>query len=1417
MNKVYSGYEIELNKEEDKAYKAKILKIEGNSYQETRDEVAGTTVSGDFISISDAQDLPITKFNIEGKSVQETRSGRNKADLSGINKSQISVSYVSNEDGSVKVSGTASADGYIMLKTLAINIPSETYVTMAYGSTKELLKDTDIKAFVWFYDASDNLVGSFNSSTFMMKDKYPTDIVKMTIGVEHMKSGVTYNLDLYIDIEVSETIPTEYEQYGATPSINSEAPIESVGDNIQLFDKDNANILKGYISSSAKQIVLSDNVTDRIVYISCKPNKTYTAKKMSTSRFNLFTCSEVPKTNLSASTYVNTGNNATINTVTSSSNDKYLGIQICSTTAEINNIQEILDSIKISEGTSTGAYSPYGQGSVEIKQVNKNILELYDIAETTKNGLTYSCVNGKIKINGTATKATNIWINDLNIKMNIGKYTLTSNNSLQGKGLVALDNSDGHIIKSNFATPAYLTLNENTTATKFLLQIGLDSTFTNFEMEIQLEKGETATALVPHQSQTKALYTQQPFRGSEDVVDGFVKKMGKWYEQHKIEEIIFNGTEYWENPSNIGEDFLRFHLTRKYKKDSILFCDKLEVVPNSNWKEEKEKIEVDETFVHITIAKSRLTTQDLNGFKNFLNSNNITVYHELETPILIPCTLEQVEALESMRTYEGVNHIYTTDELKPTISLRYNYIPALPSLDAESYTSSVGDNINLFDKDNVKITHKLTQNDNKFVTNTNSNFITINADGSSNAVYENNLKAGDYSISFDIISTKNITLENFYLVTKKSDDTMRNVVVIKSVSLKANEKTRVRGSNKLDSDAIKYGFAGYFKPNFENGTVTISNIKLEKGTKATAYSPYGQGSIEIKQVNKNFLDLTKKPYDENSSLLNGAKVTLNGGVLNVDATNSTGAVTIRSIWADYKSSSTILLPKGTYYTALILNITGVESLNSKQVGGGTFTLEEDCYLTQWFFNVAQGNKSTKVLQIERGEKQTDYVEHQSQTKALYAQQPFRAIGDEKDTFIRKDWIWNEEHKIKRYIFTGNEGWKKSSRTDVNRYYVSNIINTILNASTVDILCSHFKALTSSQSDTGMIGISKYNETGLMVNVDLTNTELDTLDKFKAKLTELYNAGTPVYVDYVLAEPELIPCTPQQSTILDQLENIQLYDGVNYIHTIDEIQPLLTLEIYNMIEDYDLYVSNDGYFGIPGTDIKFLVNFHESNLPTMPEAVEASVRAAGRDGDYVLNTTYEPLPFEIVCYTEDNLTPTQKKEIESKVNRFLNSIKNRTKRIAFEKGEKFYNVKYNGLLTTTNYPAHLKFSIPLKSSESFGKDAYQKVLSGNSTEVSDTVEEVGALITIYGPATLPIIALNDYSMEYDTAILEGARVEIDTAKSTATHINSDGVKTNVMRHYNHQFPKIQPGENTLKVLSGVDDENNVTVKWNDLKL
>lgn len=255
-----------------------------------------------------------------------------------------------------------------------------------------------------------------------------------------------------------------------------------------------------------------------------------------------------------------------------------------------------------------------------------------------------------------------------------------------------------------------------------------------------------------------------------------------------------------------------------------------------------------------------------------------------------------------------------------------------------------------------------------------------------------------------------------------------------------------------------------------------------------------------------------------------------------------------------------------------------------------------------------------------------------------------------------------------------------------------------------------------------------------------------------------------------------------------------------------------------MENFDIYISANGYLFIPKYNIKYLVSFNESSIPSMPEAVEASARIAGRDGDIVLNTTYEPMSFQIVCYTEDNLTPSEKSIEEQKVNRFLNSIKNETKRFAIEKDNKFYEVKYNGALSTINYPKHLQFTIPIKSSDSYAKVLSQSIIKGNNSLTSNTIKEVGAIFTIEGPAQTPKISLNNYEMFYDNVLLENTKLVIDSERSTITHVNeTNGTETNAMRYYNHEFPKIQNGNNTLKVLSGIDNANQVYVEWYDLKL
>lgn len=254
-----------------------------------------------------------------------------------------------------------------------------------------------------------------------------------------------------------------------------------------------------------------------------------------------------------------------------------------------------------------------------------------------------------------------------------------------------------------------------------------------------------------------------------------------------------------------------------------------------------------------------------------------------------------------------------------------------------------------------------------------------------------------------------------------------------------------------------------------------------------------------------------------------------------------------------------------------------------------------------------------------------------------------------------------------------------------------------------------------------------------------------------------------------------------------------------------------------MENVDCYISENGYFIAPGYNIRNLIDPSESDLSTMPSTSDSSVKIAGRDGDVVLSTTYEPIPFNIVCFTEDNLTPEQKIIEEDKVKNFLNYIKNHTIKLGMESRNVYYNVKYSGSLTVVKYPKTLRFSIPLKSSSSYGKKIPSKVITGNNSEISNTIKEVGAEFTILGPASSPIISLNNYMMEFNTDVASGAKLIIDSSKSTVINIDESGIKTNQMLHYNHQFPKIQNGTNTLSVLSGIDNENQVKVEWNDLTL
>lgn len=565
----------------------------------------------------------------------------------------------------------------------------------------------------------------------------------------------------------------------------------------------------------------------------------------------------------------------------------------------------------------------------------------------------------------------------------------------------------------------------------------------------------------------------------------------------------------------------------------------------------------------------------------------------------------------------------------------------------------------------------------------------------------------------------------------------------------------------------------------------VGNFKVQLGEVATAYSPYGYGSVEIEKVNKNLV------ITENCK---NATINADGTLTIAENRLSSTYIPINSekpMLAFSMNTEMLFLGLAFYDKNKVFIKREAINNNNKIIASIPDNAKYAiCFINTTEITFNEQSFYTYELQLEY-ETVTPYTPHQSETFVFPVAEPLHEGDYLADTIV---------NNRKTRVLNGTENWVLLN-ADSGQYFLTGL--GVKPSSS--ILCSHFVDCKAWQLENGIF-------VGSSGAIGLIYKGFTTLDELKNWLSE-----NPVTVEYELATPITTPYTAEQENIYNQLQNIKLYEGINHINILSDIDPELTIMVKKMIEDYKFYITSNGRLIIPELDIDYLVDLNESSIPSMPEAAEASVRVAGRDGDIPLKTTYEPISFNIICYTEDNLSLYEKVKEENKIKKFLNLIKNKFTTFAIEKDGKFYYVKYNGALTTINFPKHLKFSIPLKSAESYAKDLFENSIVGNGQKESETIEETGAIFTIVGPAQTPIITLNDYIMEYSNVLLEGDKLVIDSNKSTVTHINAVGIKTNAMRYYNHQFPKIKNGNNELKILSGIDNAVQVSAKWYDLKL
>lgn len=367
----------------------------------------------------------------------------------------------------------------------------------------------------------------------------------------------------------------------------------------------------------------------------------------------------------------------------------------------------------------------------------------------------------------------------------------------------------------------------------------------------------------------------------------------------------------------------------------------------------------------------------------------------------------------------------------------------------------------------------------------------------------------------------------------------------------STEKTSIIANGTATSETFTPD-TQYVLIKFDNSAVEadvlIEELQLEEGTVATPYVPYN--SLEFKVEGKNLFDVTL-----DSSITNKIQYKTYKLEPNTKYTISTNTYLSNDVIAN------IFIDLGTSLTPSTLT-NGVN-------GSKTITTDSTGYVTIGYRNNSmQLDYSTGMYycQLEKGQTATDYEPYKSQVVTF-------PLGEEKlmeGSYLADDGI---HHKRKQYTFTGNETVNITTYGDNKRFtVVPSSYNPSYKGQDTVGLCNYLK-----RDYMGTVGNATLAQepcffihpSGILITMT-PDTNIVNETQLKTWLATQYANGTPVIVEYELAEPETVPYTAEQQEAYNQLQKLKLYKGQNTMFSLEG--SIINLKY---LEDTDEKVENQG--------------------------------------------------------------------------------------------------------------------------------------------------------------------------------------------------------------------------------------------------
>lgn len=605
------------------------------------------------------------KWKLKGGHKQETRSGKNKIPLSSaktINGVNLSV----DEKGIYTLSGTATGDCFFSIPLKSV-LTADVSRTMSLQILNGTASTTGAFYLAFRIRNSSGVYGEAELKYKSGTSKYTTKTITTECATAEITvvSGTTLNnIKLAIQLE-NGTKATSIEQYGMMPSTDYPSEIETVGSNVQLFDKDNVNKLNAVPDVSS----IVANFSGKSFYIKVKSNTTYTvSRKIIGSRFVVGTTANLPA---AGETIIDrkVNNEGSSITLTTSKNVNYLVVYYLYNSSE--NEEEILDNIKIEKGSTATPWSAYETGCVEKKVQNRNFL-YYTAQNQTINGVEFLINKDKsIKVKGTATATTDFYLignantyEDIGVTGNFKISGCKSNSSSKYMlYIVQKDINNKLSYYQNVQESINITIKKGDTFRVFIRVLSQITVNDTIFPALQSSDDNNNSIYVESKKQTIVMPVQQEMLQGDYIED---------VEHHEWGKYIFTGKETIENIGKSG-DITFFKTSLSNLSDFNYIDDNTVNYMCTHFKAIKvaDRFQNNTFFINIekkvSLCSQEITTID--ALKAYLKArydanDPVMIYYKLANAIDLELTEAQKAVREQkLHTYKNVTNINLSDEL----------------------------------------------------------------------------------------------------------------------------------------------------------------------------------------------------------------------------------------------------------------------------------------------------------------------------------------------------------------------------------------------------------------------------------------------------------------------------------------------------------------------------------------------------------------------------------------------------------------------------------------------------------------------------------------------------------------------------------------------------------------------------------